>query len=251
MAGDSIKVGSVVKEALRQVANFQTAVQQFARRTLNDAGKRIRRRMIDERLSGIKYARKTAPKGAPLARKTGRLIRSLFYKPQLLGDNVTLLVGIGAGGVYYADTWEAEGRLQFSRIAILELEAAREELRIGFAFLAKNPGVSLGTLSAESAAIEAPASALQAGLREAWSGRGEYDRQRRERGEYSRRFRALRQKGGRLARAKTSGRRAFREATSGFEAFGIMGSGRRLRMEKSFGGKQFIKATRGFGAFGL
>lgn len=141
LQGD-VRVSSVERVMSRQLGQFLANVQRFCRATLLDAGKRIRRRMTRERLSGIKYPRNQAPKGAPLARKTGTLARSLKYETKANGNSFELTVAIGGGRAYYADRWEDEGRLQFGRVVKEEMTATREALKIGFAFLAANPARS-------------------------------------------------------------------------------------------------------------
>jgi len=215
-----VRVESVERVLTRQLGQFKENVQRFARKTLLDAGKLLRKRMVEERLSGIKHARGKAPKGAPLAKKTGATIRSVRYDVKTEGSQVRLIAAVGGGKVYYAERYEDEGRLQFRRIAKEVLRGAQDELRIGFGFLARNPAAA-GTLSAASAAVEPVMSALEGELRAAWQGRGEFLRRSREERNYRRRFREIRARERARQRARGSGRRAFREAVSGFGRFGL------------------------------
>jgi hypothetical protein len=215
-----VKVDSVERALTRQLGQFRDNVQRFARKTLLDAGKLIRKRMVEERLSGIKYARGKAPKDAPLAKKTGALIRSLRYTVKTQGSQVRLVSAIGSPKVYYAGRYEEEGRLQFGRIAKEVIARAQDELRIGFGFLARSPAAA-GALSLESTAIEPVMSALEGELRAAWQGRGESLRRAREERSYRRRFREIRARERARQRARGSGRRAFRSITSGFGRFGL------------------------------
>lgn len=136
----AVAVGRVEAAVNAQVSQFKSNVVRFTRATLNDGGKKIRRRMIRERLSGMKYPRNRAPAGAPLARKRGTLQKSLRYRTRDQGDVVTLDTSIGGGEAYYADRWEDEGRLQFRRVVQEEMVHIQDALRTGFAFLARNPG---------------------------------------------------------------------------------------------------------------
>lgn len=219
--GNNVSVSSVEAVLRQRVSQFQSNLQRFTRRTLLDAGKRIRQRVVEERLTGARLPRRQAPKGAPLSKRSGDLIRSIRYDVLTRNQNeISLKASIGNVKVYYADRYEDEGRLQFGRIAREVLTQAQDELRVGLAFLARNPGTP-GVLSSESAALEAPVSALGSQLQEAWKGRGAFLAKRKEDRAYASRFRELRSKGRRLERAKRSGRRAFREVTSGFAAFGL------------------------------
>lgn len=137
---ESVAVGRVERALVARLRQFNANVVRFTRRTLNDGTKAIRLRMTRERLSGIKYGRNKAPQGAPLARKTGTLIRSINGRPKDQGDTITLFISIGGGAAWYAQQYEDNGRLQFKRICSDEFVRILEELRIGFSFLARSPG---------------------------------------------------------------------------------------------------------------
>ena len=217
-----VRVGSVESAVFRQVGQFKQNVADMVKRVLRACWRRIRQRMIQERLTGRRYVwwgngsprgygGEKPPKGAPLARKSGNLIASMggFVTPE--GDGLKLVAQIGRGA-YYADRWEEEGRLQFRRIAQEEMAKAQAEIQANFAVLAQLGGGR--GLSAESQALidtsdtvlspDAGRNALLTGFRQEFAGRRARSNQLQ-----------------RARRAKTSGARGFKNATRGFGSFGI------------------------------
>lgn len=152
-----VRVGSVERQVIAQLQQFKSAVVQFTRRTLNMGGRAIRLRMVRERLNGRPYrwwktnkgiGGEKPPPGAPLARKKGYLIRSIRMPVKDQGDSVVLNASIGDSRAWYAEQHENSGRLQFRRVVAEESVKILENIRIGFSFLAKNPGARYGSLSA-------------------------------------------------------------------------------------------------------
>jgi hypothetical protein len=158
MAGVDLSLGGGAGFKLglaEKLRGFEREVERFARATLNAGGRRFRARMVRERLSGFKQPRGKAPSGAPLAKKTGVLQRSLMYKPEKSGSGMSLTVSIGAGAAYYAERYEREGRLQFQRLLEQEARRIEEDLRYGFEAIARTAGQASGVVGAVSSAAGA------------------------------------------------------------------------------------------------
>lgn len=214
------RVGSVEREVSRQIGQLKQNVAAMIKRVLRQCWRRIRARMIAERLTGRAYrwwktqdgyGGERPPAGAPLAKKTGNLIRSMGGFVNTNGDNIGLDAQIGKGA-YYAEQHEDSGRLQFRRIATEEMEKAKQEVAANFAVLAKLGGAR--GLSAESQALVDASDAVlspDAGRNALLqSFRGEFEARRQRSNAYQR-----------ARRAKTSGQRAFKRQTKGFGSFGV------------------------------
>lgn len=214
------RVGSIEREVHRQIGYLKSNVAAMVKRVLRACLRRIRQRMVSERLTGRAYrwwktqdghGGEKPPAGAPLAKKTGNLIRSMGGFVNVNGDNIGLDAQIGKGA-YYAEQHEDSGRLQFRRVALEEMEKAKQEIAENFRALAQ---LRAGRgISAESQAlIDASDSILSAdagrnaALKEY---RGFFAEKRDRLNAYQR-----------ARRAKTSGQRAFKRQTSGFGSFGV------------------------------
>ena len=211
-----VRVGSVEKAVQSQVAQFKQNVSDMVKRVLRACWRRIRQRMIKERLTGRRYVwwgnsspkgygGQKPPKGAPLAKRSGNLIASMggFVTPD--GDGWKLDAQIGRGA-YYADQHETAGRLQFRRIAQEEMAKARDEIKQHYAVLTQLGGAR-GLSAGSQALLDAAETTLSS---EAAGFRREFA-ERRARSNQLQRAR----------RAKTSGQRAFKNATRGFGGLGI------------------------------
>lgn len=205
-----VRVSSIEAAVRRQVGQFKQNVSNMVKRVMRACWRRIRRRMVAERMTGPRQKRRAAAPGSPLSKRTGNAIRSLagFVLPD--GDGWKLDATIGKGA-YYIDQYEDNGRLQFHRIAREEIEKAQAEIRQNYAVLAKLRGQGLSSDSASlierSDQILSPDAGRNALLLELRS------ENRARRDKINARQRAL--------RAKDSGQRAFKRSTSGFGSFGI------------------------------
>jgi hypothetical protein len=207
-----VRVSSVEKTVFSPVAQFKQNVSNMVRRILRACWRRIRQRMVNERLTGPRQPRRQAPPGAALSKRSGDLIRSMggFVVPD--GDGWKLDAQIGRGIAGYDEIYEKSGRLQFRRVAQEEIAKAQEEIREGFAVLSK---VRAGAgISAESQALIDTSDAVLSSD----AGRNQLLTQARQ---WVKVRRAILRDRTRARRAKTSGERAFRSSTRGFGSFGL------------------------------
>lgn len=114
-----------------QAEAYMRSVRGFVRRTLLDFGRRLRSRMMVERIGG-------GPQSA-LQVKTGKLKRSFRYQLVETATGYSIEAKVGGGPAGYAEDHEDRGRLEFQNTFEQEAQGALSAIETGLQFLAKNP----------------------------------------------------------------------------------------------------------------
>jgi len=144
----------------KELAKYQKDVQYWIRGRLLDTGKRWRKRLIRERLSG--------PPG--VFRKTGRLVKSVRYKTKANQDGtVKIDMWLDTNIAPYAADLERRNLIGFKRIAAEEQNKAVKEIRAGIQQFGKGKfgkKINLDSLVPEESSVPDTLSAEAASTKE-------------------------------------------------------------------------------------